>query len=395
MFAFYSIKELIKTLAWSAELLSEMFEKRKSFVYKYEQAIEILEESKVESLIDKEVLRRNGNLIEIDDQFLQFFEQILEVNEEISTSYINENIQQIKQNINYYFQENNESRKYGYMKSVKSTLRKVGRVIIKNIVDLNRNIENTFKTEPNYKIKISKLNNYDKKSVDISNLIEQTGLLLTDDEITFFKTAVDEELKQIMIQLRSQLHEGRHNLIEVQKQIIDFLNQIKYQNKVLEKIRQLKYLKDEHEIRVKTNIKELLSENNAVFFEASPVYPLKLSLASLQDDEIYESILKINRKVKSDIKPQLALAEKISEEYLQTETEEKMSIDIEEIRNCFLASGHHLFNFVINYQYPRELSFEEKVLLYCQLVSIYETEFTFSGEYKRYREIEYAIVYPK
>ncbi|MCR4312901.1 MAG: hypothetical protein NUV58_01485 [Candidatus Roizmanbacteria bacterium] len=395
MFAFNSIKELIKTLAWSTELLSEMFEKRKSFAYKYEQAIEILEESKVESLIDKEVLRRNGNFIEIDDQFLQFFEQILEVNEEISSSYINENIQQIKQNINYYFQENSESRKYGYLKSVKSALRKVGRIIIRNIVDLNRNIENTFKIEPNYKIKISKLYNYDKKRGDISKLIGQTELLLANDEITFFKIAIDEELNQIMIQLRSQLHEGRHNLIEVQKQIIDFLNQIKYQSKVLEKIRQLKYLKDEHEIRSKTDIKVLLSENNAVFFETNPVYPLKLSLASLQDDEIYESILKINRKVKFDIKPQLVLAEKISEEYFQTETEEEMSIDIEKIRNGFLASGHHLFNFVINYQYPRELSFEEKVLLYCQLVSIYETEFAFSDEYNRYREIEYAIVYPK
>lgn len=395
MFAFNSIKELIRTLAWSTELLSDMFEMRKSFSYKYEHAIEVLEESKVESLIGKEVLRRNGGFLEIDNLFLQFFEQILDVNEEISTSYINENIQLLKQNINYYFQENNESRKYGYLNSIKSILRKVGSVTIRNIVDLNRNIENTFKTEPNYKIKIIKLNNYDKKREDITLLIIQTEQLLIDDEITFFKTAIDDELKQIIIELRGQLYEGRHNLIEVQKQIIDFLNQIKYQSKVLEKIRQLKYLRDEHEIKVKTNINELLSQNNSVFFEANPTYPLKLSLACLQDDEIYECILNINRKIKFDVESKLALAGEISEEYLQIETEKGLAINLEVMKTGFFVSGNHLFDFVINYKYPRKLSIEEKVILYCQLISIYETEFEFSDEYNRYEDIEYVLVYPK
>ncbi len=395
MFTFYSIKELINTLSWAKELLSEMFEKRKSFAYKYEQAIEILEEDKVEFLIEQGLIRRNGSFVEIDDQFLQFFEQILEVNEEINTSYINENIQQLKQNINYYLQENNESRKYGYLKAVKSTLRKIGRITIRNIVDLNRNIETTFKTEPNYKIKISKLENYDKKREDINNLIQQTERLLTDDEITFFKIALDEELKQIAIQLRGQLQEGRHNLIEVQKQIIDFLNQIKYQSKVLEKIRQVKYLKDQFEIRSKTNINEVLSKNNAILFETRPVYPLKLSLELLQNDEAYESILKINRKKKSGVKPQLPVAGEISEEYLQTEIENEIRINIEEIGNGFLASGNNLFDFVINYQYPKGLSFEEKLIIYCQLISIYETEIILTDEYNRYENIEYAIVYPR
>lgn len=395
MFAFNSIKELIKTLAWATELFADMFEKRKSFSYKYEQAIEVLEESKVESLIGKEVLRRNGGFLEIDNLFLQFFEQILDVNEEVSTSYINENIQLLKQNINYYFQENNEGRKNGYLNTIKSILRKVGSVTIRNIVDLNRNIENTFKTEPNYKIKIIKLNNYDKKREDITLLIIQTEQLLIHDEITFFKTAIDEELKQIMIQLRAHLYEGRHNLIEVQKQIIDFLNQIKYQSEVLEKIRQLKYLKDEHEIKVKTNINELLSQNNAVFFEVNPAYPLKLSLASLQDDEVYECILNINRKVKFDVESKLVMAGEISEEYLQIGIEKGKSINLDKIRDRFCESSHHLFDFVINYQYPRELSFEEKVILYCQLISIYESEFEFSDEYNRFGDIEYVIVYPK
>src|SRR4051812_29473977 len=83
---FNNIKELINTLAWSKELLGEMFEKRKSFAYKYEQAVEIMEEERVETLISKDVIRQNGPYLEMDDHFQLFFEQILEVNEEINTS---------------------------------------------------------------------------------------------------------------------------------------------------------------------------------------------------------------------------------------------------------------------------------------------------------------------
>jgi hypothetical protein len=220
MSTFNNIKELINTLSWSKELLIEMFEKRKSFVYKYDQAAELLEEERIETLVKKSVIRQNGTYLELDDQFLNFFEQILEVNEEISTSYINENIQQIKQYINFYLQENSEDRKYAYLKMIKSALRKIGRITLRNIIDLNRNIENTFKTEPNYTIKIAKLEAFDDKRRAIAGLIEQTEYLVTDEERTFFVTALDEELKQLVTQLRRNLTESRHNLIEHKNRLL-------------------------------------------------------------------------------------------------------------------------------------------------------------------------------
>src|SRR6476619_4669872 len=100
-----SLKELINTLTQSKDLLVEIFEKRKSFLYKYDDATKLLSEDKVEVLISKHILRHNGPYIEIDDQYQQFFEQVLEVNEEINTSFIHENLQQVKQHINFYLQE--------------------------------------------------------------------------------------------------------------------------------------------------------------------------------------------------------------------------------------------------------------------------------------------------
>jgi hypothetical protein len=395
MSTFTNIKELINTLSWSKELLIEMFEKRKSFVYKYDQAAELLEEDRIETLVKKGVIRQNGTYLELDDQFLNFFEQILEVNEEISTSYINENIQQIKQHINFYLQENSEDRKYAYLKMVKSALRKIGRITLRNIIDLNRNIENTFKTEPNYTIKIAKLEAFDDKRRAIAGLIEQTEYLVTEEERTFFVTALDEELKQLVTQLRRNLTESRHNLIETQKQIIEYLNQVKYQSRVIEKIKQVKYLKDQFELKHKTNLLQKLREANLILFEPKASYPLKLSLDVFETDAINEIKKKVAARHKTGRKSSLPVAEKIADDHLVLETEDEIFINLEELRNGFVASSHNLYSFIMNYRYPRDVSYDEKITIFCQMASIYENEFDVAEEFMSDGEVEYAIVKPK
>jgi hypothetical protein len=396
MLHFNNIKELLNLLARTKELLTEMFEKRKSFAYKYEMALELADEEVVEILIAKGVLRQSGAYIELDEQYLGFFEQILEVNEEINTAYIQENIGQVKQNINFYLQENNEQRKYSYLKQVKSAMRKIGRITLRNIIDLNRNIENAFKSEPNYKIKIVRLESFDQKRKDIQQLIEQTErMILGEEEQTFFKTAMDDELKYITSQLRLKLTEARHNLIETQKQVIEFLNQVKFQSRLVEKIKQVKYLKDQFELKAKTNLVEVLQKSNAVNFESKPAYPLRLSLDNLQTDEARNSIEKVAFKLKQGKRNALPVAEGISDAYLQTETEEEIFINLQAMRNGFAASNKNLYQFVMEYNYPRTVLLDEKLTIFCQLVSMYELEFSVTDDYGKENQIEYAMVFPE
>lgn len=396
MLHFTNIKELLNLLARTKELLTEMFEKRKSFAYKYEMALELADEEVVEILIAKGVLRQSGAYIELDEQYLGFFEQILEVNEEINTAYIQENIGQVKQNINFYLQENNEQRKYSYLKQVKSAMRKIGRITLRNIIDLNRNIENAFKSEPNYKIKIVRLESFDQKRKDIQQLIEQTErMILGEEEQTFFKTAMDDELKYITSQLRLKLTEARHNLIETQKQVIEFLNQVKFQSRLVEKIKQVKYLKDQFELKAKTNLVEVLQKSNAVNFESKPAYPLRLSLDNLQTDEARNSIEKVALKLKQGKRNALPVAEGISDAYLQTETEEEIFINLQAMRNGFAASNKNLYQFVMEYNYPRTVLMDEKLTIFCQLVSMYELEFSVTDDYGKENQIEYAMVFPE
>lgn len=399
MNTFSNIKELVATLSREVNLLSEMFKKRKSIKnFQYDYALDLVDnnDKRIKYLLDREVIRQNGNNLEIDDLFLQFFEQILNANEEVNTSYINENIEKIKQNIDYFLNENNEQRKYNYLREIKKTLRNVGNITLRNVVDLKRNIDNTFKNEPNYKNKIAKLNNLDNKRKDIIRLIEHTELLLSNDSITFFKSATDEELKRIIVQLKIQLQKCTHNLIEIEKQIIDFLNQIQYQNTVIEKLRQIKYLKDQFTLETSTDFKAVINNNNAVVFEPNPSYPLKLSLEFLHSDEgVYASILKISKQMQSAVKTSLTLADKLPEEYLQTQTEEEIQINLEEVKNGFVASSYNLLDFVSVYQYPKDVSFEELVNIYCQLVSQFEALFEISDKYQEKENMEFATIYPK
>lgn len=395
---FISIKELLSTLVREQKILTEMFEKRKKLSFKYDYALALVDynEERIQYLISHSVIRQNGGFLEIDDQFLQFFEQVLEVNEEINISSINTNVQNVKENILYYLKENNENRRYDYLRKTKTALRKIGNITLRNVVDLKRNIDNTFKNEPNYKIKKAKLENLDRKRIDINTLIDQTYQLISEEERAFFKSALDVELNLVITHLKLQLNECRHNLIEIQKQIIEYLNQIKYQSGVIEKLRQLKYLKDQFTIRAASDIESKILSNNNVIFETNPFYPLKLSIEYLQfEDDARTTIKKVALKIKSEVKVRLPLAGNIPFEYFQLSLEEEIQINLEEVRNGFLASGNNLFDFVMSYNFEKELSLDEKVTIYCQLISQYETSFLITDKYNSQQEIEYVMVYPK
>ncbi len=398
MNAFSNIKELLRALNDGRDLLTEMFKKRKSADYKYEYALDLVEhnDNRLQYLIDRSVIRQNGNNLEIDDLYLQFFEQVLEANEEINTSYINENLEKVKQNIDYYFNEHNEQRKYEYLRVIKNTLRKIGVITLRNVVDLKRNIDSTFKSEPTFKNKKAKLINLDNKRKDITKLIEQTESIITEDDITFFKTATDEELNRIIVQLKLQLQKCTHNLIEIERQVIDFLNQIQQQSGVVEKLRQIKYLKDQFRLEAETDIKQVVSTNNSVIFEPNPSYPLKLSLVYLQtSEEAFASIKKIAQRQKSGVKLSQPVADKISDEYLETQIEEEIQINLEEVKNGFVAGSHNLFDFVMTYNFAKKVTFDERVTIYCQMVSQYENVFEITEQYAEKEEIEFAMIYPK
>ena len=398
MNTFNDIKELVTALKREEKLISEMFSKRKSIDYKFSDALELVDyqESRIDLLIQKSVIRENGGLLELDGQFLDFFEQVLYVSEEINLSYIDENIKSIKENIDYFLNESNENRRYTYLRFIKKTFRNMGLITLRSVVDLRRNIENTFKNEANYKNKQLKLENLDEKRTVVTNLIQHTLTLINEEELTFFNRALDEELSRIIIELKSQLGECSHNLIEIEKQIIDYLNQIKQQGIFLEKLRKLKYLKDHFTIEAETNIKQIISNKNQVIFEARTNQSINLSIDFLREDErAFDAIKRIAKNYRDRLLFKQEIAESISNENLESSIEEEVMINLEEVRNRFVATSDNLFNFILNYDFLKEVDFNERVTIFCQIVSQYEEELQIQDNYQTTKGIEYAMVFSK
>ncbi|PZX39307.1 hypothetical protein LX97_02673 [Nonlabens dokdonensis] len=398
MNTFNDIKELVTALKREEKLISEMFSKRKSIDYKLNDALELVdyEESRIDLLIQKAVIRQNGDFLELDGQFLEFFEQVLYVSEEINLSYIDENIKNIKENIVYFLNESSENRRYAYLRFIKKTFRNMGLITLRSVVDMRRNIENTFKNESNYKNKQLKLENLDEKRTVVTNLIQQTLLLINEEELTFFNRALDEELGRIIIELKNQLGECSHNLIEIEKQIIDYLNQIKQQGKFLEKLRKLKYLKDNFIIEAETNIKQIVSNKNEVIFETKPNESINLSIDFLREDErAFNAIKRIAKNYRDRLLFKPEMAERISNDYLDNNIEEEIMVNLEELRNRFIATSDNLFNFILNYDFLKEVEFNERVTIFCQIISQYEEELQIQDNYQTTNGIEYAMVFSR
>jgi len=408
MYIFRSIHEIINTVAAARGLLTEMFEKRKILSFRYSDALALLkdDENRLKLLIEKEVIHQNGNFVELDARFMDFFELLLEANEEINTSIIDENIEYLHELMDYYLKEQIPSRKASYVRNIKITFQKIARTTIRNIMNLQTSIDHAFKHEPTYQIKIAKLENLDKKRINIQQLIDTTENLILHEEQLFFQQATDEELSRILLELRRELQLSAHSLIRAQQDIINYLNQIKSQIILVEKIRRVKYLQDQFELRAKSNLAEVLENEHSVLLEGAAPVSFKLSINYLNSDEARPIILKVikNLQYRETIRSNEAGA--FSEEDLTSQAMYQESINLEETMGDYIqaqteavwkdptAEPEDLFSFLMRYAFHREVSEEERTTLFCQIVSLYESQFRITDDFGVYKSYEYARIYP-
>ena len=393
---FRSIEELTKTLSREQGLLSEMFEKRKLMKFPVGLAIDLVggNEARLRKLIDYGVLVEAGNALEIESDYLNFFEEVLNVNEEISVLSVQECINTLKENIGYFLQETNPNRKTGYQDNVRQLLKKTGFRTLKNVVDLKRTMDNTYKQEPNYIIKKKKLQNLDEKSHGIRAMIRECEKLM-DNEHAFFIMANDPHMAKACGDVRHDFVEAYHALMEIDRQIISYINQIDEQNKLYRKIRKLKYLQDQLLIKTDTNIVNVLESINPIWMESRQYSRLRLSLEMLREND---QIIKILRRIaeRNGIqKTARTEAEPLTEEDLQDHTRQMKEVDSAEIWNAFLASSYNLFDFILRYDYKVKRNIEDHVAVFCQLVILHPDECRMTGEYAIYQDIEYPIIYAK
>lgn len=397
MATFQSIKELTRGLQQGAKLLGDMFMKRKTVSIRYDDAVDTLDgdENRLRYLINFGVVVRNGDFLELDDVYQQFFEEVLSVNEEINIAAVQTYISKLKLGIESYLAAENSQRKAQFLREIRHTFLSIDKATIRNVVDLKRNVDDTYKQEPNFKIKKLRLNDFDEKRKQIVELIRQTEKVM-DEQTIFFASAMDVGLKQTVSEVRIGLHESAHGLIDIAEQIIDYLNRIEYQSRLVKKIRQLKYLKDQFMIQDSTDINDQLAQRNPVWMEKLPKYSTKVSLDFLRNDDAALDILNdVRRRLSKKTLIKSRLAGKIDDRYLEESQEISRAFNHREIINGFLAQGTDLFNYVWSYRFQTETDREQRLVLFLQLASQYNDDIRYTSEIQILDNIEYPIIYPK
>ena len=397
MATFRSIKELTRALQQGAKLLSNMFLQRKTVAVKYDDALDTLDgdENKLKHLITFGVISQVGDSLELDDAYQRFFEEVLAVNEDINISSVKMYIDKLNLGINSYLAAENNTRREGFLREIRHTFKSIDNATRRNVIDLKRNVDDTYKQEPNFKIKELRLKDFDEKARLIGELIHQTEKVI-DEQTIFFSSAADYGLKQTVSEVRDGLRESAHGLITVTAQIIDYLNRIEYQSRLVKRVRQLKYLRDQFMFEQATNVKEFLSKTDAVWMEKQSKYITRVSLDFLHNEDAALDILdNIRQRLSKKTNIKSRLAERIDEKYLKELTETTRAFNHQELLNGFLAQSSDLFYYIWNYSFTEQLDKELRLVLFLQMASQYPQQMYYTNKIKSIDNIDYPIIYPK
>lgn len=397
MFAFNSIKDLINTLYREREIIDFLFAKRKNSV-KYDNLLEFVnfEEEKLTTLIEKNILVQFGNTIDLNQDILEFLEKFTDSIEEINYEYTSGLIRILKENIQNWEIEKRLNKQNEYLLRIKRNIGNVGKDVLRNITTLRSSIEDVFATEKNFGIKKNKLQEYDNKRKNLDDLLEQIDAFFQESTWGYFiKIVQDDELNQIILRLDRDIIIARQNLIDITQKILDFINRIRQDSQIFKHIQKVKLLKDQLLLAEKSNFIDVVLKENSLKFQNEIRYSTPLSLEYIQSEDAFEILLRISYKLKKSLKLDKKSSGVIRDEFLNEKDKNHFVVDTNKLKESFLSRGGDLFDFINNYNFEYELTFEDKVTLYCNLASQFRNEFSFSDKYLKFRNIEYALITPR
>jgi hypothetical protein len=348
---------------------------------------------KLERLATFDLLFRNQSQISLESRLQEFFEEFLEVDETVHVLYIQENLNQIKINQSYYLKENQAIKRDQYLIRIKKHLRRITQITLQNVKTLRNNTDETYKTETNFEIKKEKLTNLRSQRDELEGVIKAVDRLLLDD--LFFKTAVDAELLIIVHRLRLALNESIHNLIEIQQQIIEYLNHIEKRVQIVEKVFRLKMLRDKHYLKERTNFYQVVNSIQDLPVRKTEGFRTRLSINDILNDEVKRNmVLKVRCKLRNQKLIALNTAGDIPDEAFHSQEQFEEVANLHSLKRIFMGKNQDLFTFILHHQFRNEVSVENRIRLFCKLASLFETEFVFSEETGKFENLEYAMIYP-
>lgn len=178
--------------------------------------------------------------------------------------------------------------------------------------------------------------------------------------------------------------------------LIHYLNLIDYQNRIFEKVKKLKYLKDQFLLEEHTSIRSVAAQKNPVWMEPQVGYRIKLSIDSLRtSDEAFQILKKLVARQRNSPKGMKQLAGAIPEGIWDGQSQMIDTVNLQEVHNSFMASQHPSVLFCDELSLPERGDTWREIIFFCQLASQYADELRFTDTYEISDEVEYPLIYAK
>ena len=387
MNAFRNIDALLRVIAREKELIKFLFTGRKAPSLRPEQAMEHFlegDERRLNLLLDHGVIRKTeeGGVLVLEETYLRFFEEVLEVNEEINVQSVKQHIDALNENIELWLTASTDPQRFRYMGEILRILRNISLSTHRNVIDLKRNIDSTYKNERDYALKRKRLEILDRKRADIALLIKEAE-----------KVIENAPLKETVTEVKTSLTESYHNLLELDRQIIQYLNKIEAEQKLVEKIRRIKYLKDQLVWEQSTDVLFCLQTHRPAFLEKRPWYNFLPSLELITNSSDGLAALKeAHKALKHPVAKRKVETEPLTAEETVQRTLVQDTINTYEIRNAFLGSSQDLMSFLAT---GKEFPLSEKLSLFCRLAAEYYEDFRITDQYVEMNDYSYPLIYPR
>ena len=400
MNAFRDIDALLRVISREKDILRFLFTGRKAPSLRAEQALEYFlsqDSRRLEYLLEHGVVREaEGGLLVLEDTYLRFFEEVLEVNEEINVLSVKQHIDALNENIELWLTTGSEARRHRYMGEILHILRNIALSTHRNVIDLKRAIDSTYKNERDYAVKRKRLEMLDQKRSDIALLIKEAEKLFDERQRVFFGPSMDAHLKETVTEVKDSLTESYHGLLELDRQIIRYLNKIEAEQRLVEKIRRIKYLKDQLVWESATDVIWSLHTHRPAFLEKRPWFNNLPSLEALTTKadgiaalrDAHAALKHPTAKRRMDPVP-------LTGEELSQQAIVKDMLNTFQLRSAFLGGSEDLMTFLSAYHFNEPLTEEDRLTLFCRLAAEYYEDFRITDDFRETNDFRYPLIYPR
>jgi hypothetical protein len=383
-----NVKDLLSNLYTNRGVIELLFGQRDQITVNELLGRGDISEEQYRKLVSLDILFEYENVVSLNDAVVSMFEDFMEIGE-VTPGFINDYINELKRHIRFY----QEAREMRFLRSIKKYLKRINTTLTREIIKLQKNVDDTYKNEGNYRIKLQKLEDYREKRDTIIDFIKQTSSIV-DETRVLFNITNDTELFGIVSSLKSSLIENLDFLIEIQTDITDFINKIQFQLDVYKKAQRLKEVKDHGALHFKTNFREIVQGINTLKHNGHKTPKTKIPIEFLYSDEGHVLCKRIAEKYKITRLMVRGVADKMSVNFKDKGLEQNIKLDTEKLVERFLAqTKQNLFEYLIEYKFPKAIgnvTFEDRLSLFVEIAMEYQTklDFKYRLQYHDYIEDE-------